>query len=118
MTPRVLDHTMVHINNKNDFNSSKVEALEFIQFYEEVIQSGYETGTYQYQLIENTRIFLQSSKIRSIDRKIVCNYRINIMIPLPLQRNEQNNYFNIDKALEEKGLDYLYHLKRLVPSKD
>ena len=44
MIPRLLDYTIIQTNNRNDFNSSKVEVLEFIQFYKDTTQSSYETG--------------------------------------------------------------------------
>lgn len=118
MTPRLLDQAIVCINNRNDFNSSKVEVLEFIEFYKKGTQSGYEISMYQYQLIENARIFLQYSEIRSIDREMVYNCKTNALLPILLLLNNQISLCNIDNTLVEGGLDYSYHSRRSVPSID
>ena len=58
MTPRVLDHTMIQINDRNNFDHSKREVLKFIKFYKNITQSSYKIGIYQCHMIENTRISL------------------------------------------------------------
>ena len=59
-----------------------------------------------------------SSVIRTIDREMVHNYRINLILPIPILLNEQASKFDADEALVERGLDYLYHLRRSILSTD
>ena len=58
MTPRVLYHAMVWINDRNNFDCAKGEVLKFIKFYENIVQSSYEIGVCQYYPIENARTSL------------------------------------------------------------
>ena len=43
MTPRVLDHAIVQMFNKDNFANSKEEVLKFIEFHNNIVQSSYET---------------------------------------------------------------------------
>ena len=118
MTPKVLDNTTVQINYRDIFVHSKGEALKFIKFHKNIMQSIHEIGMYQYYLIKNARLSRQSKEIRTIDREIVYDYRVNIMLPILLPSNKQASKFNIDDALVEEELDYLCHSSRSVLSID
>ena len=58
ITPRVLDHTIIQINNRNSFDHSIRETLKFIKLHKDAMQSSYEIGMYQYSLIKNARTSL------------------------------------------------------------
>ena len=87
-------------------------------FLKEITQSSYKIGVCQYQLIENSKISLQSSEINIIDREIVCDCRTNIILSIPLKLHKQISLFDTDNALVEGVLDYSYYSRRLVPFKD
>ena len=58
MRSRLLDQATVYVNNRDKLSRVKEEALDFIKFYDQVTQISYEIGICQYELIENTRIYL------------------------------------------------------------
>ena len=118
MTPRVLDHAIVQICNKDNFDNAKTEVLKFIKFYDDVTQSGHETRVCQCSLIENTRISLQARGVTTVDRELVCDCGTTFLLLVLVLSNKQPSKLDLEDALVAREFDYLYHSSRSVLSID
>ena len=96
-------------NNIDEFREAKKEGREFIKIHNEVTQTSYGIGMYQYELLEETKKYLTLKTIQQEDYGIKHKYKKYMLLPMPLHKQEQDNYYMLDKALQEGGLDFLHN---------
>ena len=82
-----------------------------MKFYNNITQTSYEIGIYQCELLEKARICLRSQRLKWEEYNMACDYKKYISFLLLLYKQLQNDFFALDKTLQEGGLDYVHYSK-------